>query len=262
MAIEAAAARLGFIGAGAITAAFVDGLAARGAPNPILLSPRSERVARDIAARVATARVAASNAEVVDGSDILFLAVRPSQVETALAEITLRPGQILCSFVIGLGLAELERLSPGTPVCRVLPLPTVALRKGPLLCSPPLTPVLDLLSGLGEIIVPETEAEFDALGAASGLMSSFFELETAVARWLGANGVAGTTGARYVGALFSGLSEITLREAGRLSDLAAEHETPGGINERTRRALRRSGWFDEPGTAMSEVRSIRRADLA
>jgi pyrroline-5-carboxylate reductase len=91
MKADPATARLGFIGAGAISADFVEGLVTRGATNPILVSPRSERIGADLAARFPTVRRAAANAEVVDGSDILFLAVRPSQVETALVEITPRP---------------------------------------------------------------------------------------------------------------------------------------------------------------------------
>ena len=35
---------LGFIGTGAITAAFIEGLVASGRRNPILVSPRSERL--------------------------------------------------------------------------------------------------------------------------------------------------------------------------------------------------------------------------
>jgi pyrroline-5-carboxylate reductase len=147
------------------------------------------------------------------------------------------------------------------PVCRVLPLPTIAFGKGPVLCYPNLAPIVALLNGLGVLILPETEAQFDALGGVSGFMSSFFELEAALAAWLAARGVPDPSAARYVGALFGGLPSTTLRAPPRLPALAPEHETPGGVNERTRRALREMGWFDRPGEAISMVRLIARESL-
>ena len=72
---------LGFIGAGAITDAVVQGLHAAGnAGHAIHLSPRSEARSRALAARYERVVREDSNAAVVAKSDIVFLAVRPQQM--------------------------------------------------------------------------------------------------------------------------------------------------------------------------------------
>ena len=104
---------LGFIGTGTITTAFVEGLVASGRRNPILISPRSAQRADALAARFETVSRAASNAEVARDSDIVFLAMRPAQVEEALKGIAFRPGQIVCSFVTGLTVPAIGAYAPG-----------------------------------------------------------------------------------------------------------------------------------------------------
>jgi len=70
--------RLGFVGTGAITSAIVTGLNAAGiGDDTILVSPRNAETAASLAAMFAGVTVAASNQAVLDGSDIVMLAVRP-----------------------------------------------------------------------------------------------------------------------------------------------------------------------------------------
>ena len=72
---------LGFLGAGAITDAVVQGMHAAGNEgHEIHLSPRSEARSRALAARYERVVREDSNAAVVAKSDIVFLAVRPQQM--------------------------------------------------------------------------------------------------------------------------------------------------------------------------------------
>ncbi|MCL6706376.1 NAD(P)-binding domain-containing protein [Pseudomonas sp. R2.Fl] len=253
--------RLGFIGTGAITRFFIEGLIASSRKNPIVVSPRSERTSKELAARFGTVRRASSNAEVAQDSDIVFLAMRPAQVEEALQGVEFLPDQILCSFVTGLFMPDLARIAPTSTVCRVLPLPAVAVRKGPIIHYPPVPEILHLIEGLGDVVLPESETELVALGGVSGFMSTFLELQAVLVDWLKGRGVSEEAAGLYTRSIFSGLSETALRSPAPLKELADDHETRGGLNERTRKYLLEHGWFDAVADALNSVQQVSRTDL-
>lgn len=252
---------LGFIGTGAISAAFIEGLVAAGHRNPILVSPRSVQRSRELAERFESVSRSQSNAEVVRDSDIVFLAMRPAQVEEALQDVEFRQGQILCSFVTGLSVAEIGEIAPGATVCRVLPLPAIAMCRGPVIHYPRIGEIAGLLAGMGQLIVPRTEDELVAMGGVSGFMSTFFELQAGLVQWLEGRDVAEDAAQTYVRAIFSGLSETALRSPQSLTELVSEHETKGGLNERTRKHLLSAGWVDEAFAALDSVQTFSRTDL-
>jgi len=254
--------KLGFIGTGTIAAAFIEGLVSSGRRNPILVSPRSQHVARALAARFDTVSLGGSNVAVAEGSDIIFLAMRPAQVEVALRGVVFRPGQIVCSFVTGLSVAELATIAPTASVCRVLPLPAIALGKGPVIHFPRVPEIVSLLSGLGELVMPRHESELVAMGGVSGVMSTVLNLQAALVRWMEGRGVEAASADLYARALFSGLAETALRTPKPLDVLADEHQTKGGLNERTRRCLSESGWFHHVGDALDTVQNISRKELS
>ncbi len=253
--------RLGFIGTGAISTFFIEGLIKSGQSNPILVSPRSERISVELASRFETVSRATSNAEVAAESDIVFLAMRPAQVEEALQGVKFRPEQIVCSFVTGLSLPELGGLAPASTVCRILPLPAIAICKGPVIHYPVVAEVKQLIEGLGDLVLPTSEAELVALGGVSGVMSTFFELQGGLAGWLRSRGVGTELADIYVRSIFSGLAETALRSPETFQALADDHETKGGLNERTRKFLGAEGWFEAIGAAMSSVQTLSRTDL-
>src|SRR5262245_27633435 len=72
---------LGFVGTGTIAAPIVDGLCSVRPETPIVVSPRNAATAAALAARHGNVRVAKSNQEVLDTSDMVVLAVRPQVAE-------------------------------------------------------------------------------------------------------------------------------------------------------------------------------------
>jgi pyrroline-5-carboxylate reductase len=252
----------GFIGVGTIASAFIAGLRRTGNDSPIVLSPRSEARSVALATNFAKVRRAHSNAEVVADSDIVFLTMRPAQVEDALDGLRFRPDQTVVSFVTGLFLPDLAALAPDSQVARILPLPMIAEGQGPVICFPRNEALLALLQGMGDVVVPTTEAELLALGAASGFMSSFFELEQALAGWLARRGVSVGTADHYVRSMLHGLAVVgRATPQDQLAGLTEEFETKGGLNARTRAKLASMSWFDTPGLAFEEVGRLDRRNL-
>ena len=144
--------RLGFVGTGTIVAAIIDGLEEmRGERCRILVSPRSEGVSRALAARYSNVERAASNAAVVEGSDVVFLGMRPSQLAEVVAGLPFRADQTVVSLLGGVSRAGVaQKVAPATRIVRCIPLPTIRLHKGPIALQPPDPLVEELLGGLGE----------------------------------------------------------------------------------------------------------------
>jgi pyrroline-5-carboxylate reductase len=254
--------KLGFIGIGTIASAVIEALLSRG-PHQIVVSPRSAVRSRALAERWPEfVHVAASNIEVAQTSDIVFLAVRPAQLEQALEGVCFDSGHAVVSFVTGLSLAELQLMAPAATVARVLPLPFIRRGVGPVILCPALPVTRELFGTLGDVIEPRDENELMALGGVSGFMSTYFELAQHLQEWLAGRGVPVEVASLYVRSMFfaMGVTGLSSTEAQHL-DLVTEHETPGGLNQRVRSSLAVQGWFDAPGHAMDSIANLARKQL-
>jgi pyrroline-5-carboxylate reductase len=84
--------RLGFIGTGSIAAAIIEGFQRSDADHyPILVSPRSDEMSRMLATRYPNVDRAESNAAVIEGSDVVFLTMRPRQLEEGISGLAFGP---------------------------------------------------------------------------------------------------------------------------------------------------------------------------
>jgi pyrroline-5-carboxylate reductase len=247
--------QIGFIGTGTIAAAMVEGLHSVGAAPATLVSPRSETLSRALAERFPNVRRAAGNAEVAT-ADLVVLAMRPAQLQEALAGLIFGPQQTLVSLVAGLPLAEVQKLAPHSPVCRVVPLPGIARGEGPITLYPRLREVVALLEPLGDLLVTASEAELN-MGGISAFMSSYFELQASLIRTAQAAGVSAPEARTFVTSLLSMLAGTARRTPPEeFGKLVIEHQTKGGLNERVRDTLLAAGWFDAPATAFDEINRL------
>jgi pyrroline-5-carboxylate reductase len=117
--------RLGFLGAGQMATALARGWIAAGfaAPDRVLAGDPVASAREAFAARTG-ARVTADNREVVAGSDVLILAVKPQSMAALLAEVgsAVAPRHLVVSVAAGIGLRQLaEGLGAGARLVRVMP---------------------------------------------------------------------------------------------------------------------------------------------
>jgi pyrroline-5-carboxylate reductase len=253
---------LGFLGTGAITSAIVTGLRRDGsAVPPVVVSPRSEAVSRRLAADLPAVAVARSNQDVIDRSDIVCLAIRPQQLDTAIAGLRFRADLTVVSLVAAVTVTEAARLvAPAAAVCRAIPLAGVSHRSGPIAIFPKLPDVAAVLGPLGDLIEARSEAEIMAMGAATGVISSYFALQNRVTGWLAAQGLEPATASLYTRSLLASLAAAADRTPeAELAALPGEYETKGGLNERTRRRLTEAGWLDAVAEALDAL--VTREDL-
>ena len=226
--------RLGFVGTGAITSAIVKGLAGSSLADwPVIVSPRGRAIADDLAACVPSVSIAANNQEVVDQSDMVFLAIRPQIAREVVSSLTFRDGQSVVSLVAGLSIQALESLiAARVDITRAIPLPSVETRT----CATPILPpdfaVAAVFDALGSSIgVPDAEA-FDGYVAGSAVMATYFGIVEATVRWMQANGMNQSDADKYARNLFGNLGDVLrARPDLTLEQLRAAHTTVGGLNE-------------------------------
>ena len=226
--------RIGFIGTGNITGALVTGLSTRtNARYPIVLSPRNREKSAYLANQFDNVRVAPDNQDVIDGADLVVLALRPQTALEVTGGLRFHRSQKVLTLLGATPIAAVCRaVAPASCVLRAVPLPSAALGVGPILQYPEDPDVADLLGGVGECIVVSEESHLSLLSAVTALISPFFTLLDTVSGWAVARGVEKRLAERYTVSMFHALCEQALHapQIG-FEHLAEEAATPGGLNE-------------------------------
>jgi len=183
-------ARIAIIGCGNMGEALLAGLLRAGHPAKDIVvaervSDRAEYLARTYGVRTASIGDAAENAATV------MVAVKPGDLDSALAEISQAAGrasgdsaeQVLVSVVAGVNTSYYEaRLPVGSPVIRVMPnTPALvgegvsAVAKGRFATDEQLAEASEIFESVG-VVHAVAEAQLDAVTAVSGSGPAYFFL--------------------------------------------------------------------------------------
>jgi len=168
-----------------------------------------------------------------------------------------RAEQTVVSFLAGTPIDQLRPfVAPAARLVRVVPLPCIGLRQGPILMMPSDPTVEALFDKLGDLIVLTDEANFASASVITGLMSSHFELQNVALDWLKSQKIPDAQAGLYVRSFFAGLGAIGLAagRAGQSIDVA-DYETRGGLNEACRNQLSGAGWFGQVNEALWAIQA-------
>tara|TARA_B100001540_G_scaffold247908_1_gene223402 strand:- start:2893 stop:3546 length:654 start_codon:yes stop_codon:yes gene_type:complete len=190
--------------------------------------------------------VGRDNQDVVDRSDVICLGVRPQDAQAALAALRFRSTQTVISFISTFSMEDIATLvQPCATVFRVVPLPPVARRLGPIAVFPAGGVVEEVFGDLGNLVAVADEQELQTLWSATSMMASYFRLQESAASWLVSQQVAPERARMFVASMFHALADTGLRELDTdFAQLAIDHATPGGLNEQLMRELETAGCFD------------------
>lgn len=250
--------RIGIIGVGEIGRAIVTGLcdgdhgsgrssrSDEGDESPeVFLSPRGARTAAELSDRYQGVRVCADNQEVVDRSEVVIVAVRGKDRHEALAGLRVDDDKTVINVMSGVANDDLRRiLATDAPLVRAIPLPAVRERRSVTVTFPS-HPVADaLFERLGGTQPVADEEAFNVFSALTGTLTTHYAYLATLTRWAAGHGIASDDADRYVRGLFQGVGRALSDETRSLDQLAADHETPGGNNERIR-----TTWFDPANAA-------------
>lgn len=234
MTIDPRKLTFGFVGTGTITEAVVTGLCkTEFRDTRIVLSPRSEEIAARLAAAHENVAVAAGNQDVVDRSDLVFMAVRPQIAEEVVSDLRFHPNHHVISFVAATPLDRLRQwIGLDVRLSQAIPLPFVADLLGATAIHPPDEVSNAIFSVLGTAVQVESKHEYDLLAAASAIMGTYFGILETTSDWLASQGIPRTAVDAYLRQLFSGLDHAARsKPRASFADLVDEHSTKGGLNE-------------------------------
>ena len=236
---------IGMIGVGVMASALVHGIG--DAAEKILLSPRGAENARLLSRRHAAVEVCPDNQAVMKGSEVVFLCVRPDQVNDALSGVIVPEDVVVVSVVAGVSAEHLATLlGDGVTVVRATVQVSVRRRAGLTVISHDHPTVRALFDLLGGTLILE-EGPFDALQVPAAAMSSLLGYVKALTDWAVTRGVPPAAAERFVISLAQG-AVADLDPADPIAEILSHHETPGGVNE-----FVRTHWLDERIDLLQEV---------
>lgn len=176
---------IGFIGSGKMAGAIIKGLLKTGfALSEDILATQAEQAGLEEKSLNLGVKVILDNKELVQKSDIIFIATKPNQVVDVLSEISsfVTSEKLIVSIAAGISLNKLEiNLPPKTRVVRVMPNTPALVGEGMsgmiagnFATKEDLDYIHKLLSTIGKCIIVENESQMDIVTAISGSGPAFF----------------------------------------------------------------------------------------
>lgn len=175
--------RIAILGAGRIGEALLGGLVSSGSTD-IVATTRSDERAAALRDRYGV-ETTTSNADAVQGADLVVVAVKPQDIDALLAQVhdALTPGQTVLTIAAAIPTRHIEeRLPDGIPVVRAMPNAPSTVHEGMAGLAPgthageeQLDLAEEVLAHLGRVVrVPESA--MDAITAVSGSGPAYFAL--------------------------------------------------------------------------------------
>lgn len=232
--------KIGFIGGGKMARAFISGLLSKNIcpPQHILVHDKHDATQRKLHHdhHILAAR---TNADVIDSSDTIVLAIKPQDYAVALREMADRvtTDHLIVSLVTGASIAKIKTLlGKDVPVVRIISntpaqigMAAQAVAFDPLCSNAQKQWALRLCNAVGTTIeIPEEQCNAAMSLAGSGPAFVFWLMESFIkaGKHLG---LSESVAAQLTLQTFAGASQLAIKGPQSLSDLIQEVSSPGGI---------------------------------
>jgi pyrroline-5-carboxylate reductase len=184
-----------------------------------------------------------SNQAVLDQSDIIFLALRPSRAEEILGSLKFKKDHTIVSLIPLMKISDIARIvGPAKTICRAIPLPPVVNHNCPIPVFNPDDTIVEILKNLGQPLLVLTENHLHALWTLTCLITPYYDLLNELSGWTIDHGVDKKTANQYIANLFQSLSySAQIANPIEFDDLANHAATPNGMNEQAGREIREKG---------------------
>ena len=247
--------KIGFIGTGKITSSIIYGIFKSKLKNiKISVSPRNRSIANKLSKKFRSVEIRKDNQEVINRSDIIFLAVTPNVGLKILDKLRFTSSKKIISFISTINLANLKKLTKNKNITRAIPLPPIEIKKGPIVVCPPNKTAKSFFNHLGIVIEVRNEKVCNKFWSTSSLMAPFYELLKTSTDWLVRKGVEKSKATNYITELFLGLSQDAVnKKSSGLKKLVAESQTPRGLNEQALRELQKGKFYSKLNVALNNI---------
>ena len=237
--------KIGFIGTGQITKAVVTGvIKSKLKISKIFVSERNKKISRILKFKSKKIKIIKNNQDIIDKSDWVFLAVTPVVGNKILEQLKFNKRKLIISFISTINLTQLKKITGlKTNIVRAIPLPPIALCKGPVPIYPPNNKVKKFFDKLGSTVEINNEELSLNFWTTSAMMAPFYEILYFLSNWLVKKGIKKENAQKYISSLFLALSEDAFNHRKDLKKLVKESQTPGGLNEQAVKDLRKAGFY-------------------
>jgi len=247
---------IGFIGTGKIASSVIKGIFRSNIIyKKIIISPRNKEISKKLKKKFNSIKIAQSNQEVIDLCDWIFLSVTPSVGSKIIKDLKFKSNQTIISFISTISLKQLKKaIKVNVKLFRAIPLPPIALKKGPVPICPPNKKVRDFFNKIGTAIEIKNEKLSINFWSASGMMAPFYELLRVMTDWLVKRGVGRANAQKYITSLFLALSEDAVKNSRQdLKHLVKDSQTPKGLNEQGVRELTKAGFYKQLEKTLNNI---------
>ena len=237
---------LGFIGTGKIASSVITGICkSKIKYKKIIISQRNKKIAQTLKRKFKKIIIFKDNQQIIDKCDWVFLSVTPPVGEKIIKDLKFKSKQTIISFISTITLSQLKKaIKVKANIVRAIPLPPIALRKGPVPICPPNSKVKKFFNQLGTTVEIKNEKSSINFWSTSGMMAPFYELLRVMTDWLVKRGVKRDNAQKYITSLFLALSEdAVVNSKEDLKHLVKESQTPKGLNEQGIKELTKASFY-------------------
>ncbi len=227
---------LGFIGAGNMASAILDGVLSQGLlpPEHVWLSNRHAEKMEGFRAK--GVRTTTENIQVADHADLVVLAVKPQMFGDVLPELAGRmAGKCAVSIAAGISAAYLQSALPGAYVVRAMPntplmvgVGATAVARAPGVPADLFQSVLDLFAAAGEVAVIDESQMDDIINVNGSSPAWFFRMAEIMVRRAEAAGIDAGTALRLTAKTMEGSARLLLETGKTPEELRKQVCSPGG----------------------------------
>ena len=196
--------KLGFIGTGKIASSVITGIcSSKISFTKILISSRNKSISKSLEKKFKKVIIAKDNQEIVNNSNWVFLSITPIVGARIIKELKFNSNQTIISFISTVTLAELKKaIKVKAKIIRAIPLPPIALKKGPIPICPPNKKVKEFFDKIGTTVEIKNEKSSINFWSTSGMMAPFYELLRVMSNWLVKRGIKRIDAQKYITSLF------------------------------------------------------------
>jgi len=242
-----------FLGAGNMAEALISGLIdTKIIPrkNIIATDIKQERI--DYIKKKFSIEVSPNNIKSILKSDIIFIAVKPQQIDTLLSEIEnkINSKQLVISIVTGITVEYINKYLPAVPVIRIMPNTPALIREGIfVVCSGKYVKkshekiVKEMLNKIG-IVIFEQENKFDTVTAISGSGPAYvFYIAESMIKIATEFGLDPEISRTIVNQIIFGAGKMLKMSSDTADILRQKVTSPGGTTEQAIKCFEEKGLF-------------------
>ena len=246
---------LGFIGTGKISSSIIFGIFKSNLKvKRIYISSRNRNIAKKLVKKYRRIKVLNSNQEIIDKSSTIILGITPKVGYKILPKLDFKKNKKIISLISTINLGKIKKLTINRNVTRVIPLPPIEIKKGPIVVCPPNKRVRNLFKNLGEVIEIKNEKLSYKFWATSSIMAAYYEILNVSSKWLIKKGINKNKANNYIAELFLSLSQDAFNKKSQgFKKIVEDSQTPSGLNMQVLKELKKGKFYNKFIKAMDNV---------